>query len=137
MRALWREVNEFFASTSIHGFPYISNAQSRSTRLIWTLFVLGGFGVAIYFLHETIDGFSDKYITTTAETRSIKGFPFPAVTFHQGEYNSKDGFFRSFLNEFEFARYKEESPMRNNENFMNSYQWLLSPTNNQLFDDHY
>ena len=96
---------------------------------------MGGFGVTSYFLYNTIDGFSDKYVTTTLETRSVKGYPFPAITFHPGEYNSKDEFLRHFLNQFEFTRYEENSPLRDNGKFMNLYEWLISPTNDKLFDD--
>ena len=135
MRSLRKEVNEFFSSTSIHGLSYISDNQSRSTRTVWTLIIMGGFGVTSYFLYNTIDGFSDKYVTTTLETRSVKGYPFPAITFHPGEYNSKDEFLRHFLNQFEFTRYEENSPLRDNGQFMNLYEWLISPTNDQLFDD--
>ena len=49
MRGLWREVNEFFSSTSIHGFPYINDSHLRSTRIIWTIIVLAGFSVATIF----------------------------------------------------------------------------------------
>ena len=135
MRSLRKEVNEFFSSTSIHGLSYISDNQSRSTRIVWTLIIMGGFGVTSYFLYNTIDGFSDKYVTTTLETRSVKGYPFPAITFHPGEYNSKDEFLRHFLNQFEFTRYEENSPLRDNGKFMNLYEWLISPTNDKLFDD--
>ena len=135
MRSVRKDVNEFFSSTSIHGLSYISDNQSRSTRIIWTLILVGAFGVTSYFLYNTIDGFSDKYVTTTLETRSVKGYPFPAITFHPGEYNSKDEFLRHFLNQFEFTRYEENSPLRDNGKFMNLYEWLISPTNDELFDD--
>ena len=135
MRGLWREVNEFFNSTSIHGFPYINDSQTRSTRIIWTIIVLAGFGFATYFLYETVDGFSEKYITTTIETRSIKDYPFPAVTFYPGAYNSKNSFLRDFLNDFEFSRFEYTSSLRENDKFMDLYQWLLSSMNDDLFDD--
>ena len=135
IRRLQKEANEFFSSTSIHGFPYISNTQSGSTRVIWTVIVLASFGINAYFLFETLNGFNEKYVTTTLETKSIKDYPFPAVTFHPGEYNSKNAFLRHFLNQFEFTRYDEDSPLRNNELFLNSYQWLVSSINDELFDD--
>ena len=121
MRGLWREVNEFFSSTSIHGFPYISDNQSRSTRIIWTIIVLAGFGVTSYFLYSTLDGFDEKYVSTTIETRSIKEFAFPAITFHPSDYNSKDAFKRHFLNQFEFTRYLRQSPLLNNTEFLKLY----------------
>ena len=135
IRRLQKEANEFFSSTSIHGFPYISNTQSGSTRVIWTVIVLASFGINAYFLFETLNGFNEKYVTTTVETKSIKYYPFPAVTFHPGEYNSKNAFLRHFLNQFEFTRYDEDSPLRNNELFLNSYHWLVSSINDELFDD--
>ena len=87
MRGLWGEVNTFFSYTSIHGFPYISDTQSRSTRKIWTIIVLVAFGVASNFLYQTIKGFDEKYVSTTIETQSIQKFPFPAITFHSEKYN--------------------------------------------------
>ena len=135
MKSLWREANEFFASTSIHGFPYINNSHVRSTRIIWTIIVAGALGAASYFLYQTVDGFYDKYVSTTIETRSIKEFPFPAVTFDPGDFNSKKGFLRTFLNQFEFTRYEKNSPLKDNGNFSKLYEWLVTPMGTQLFDD--
>ena len=94
-----KEINNFFEITSIHGFIYISNAQKRSTRYIWTVIVSVVMGAASYLLLQTIDGFSTKYVSTTIETRSIREFPFPAVTFHPGDFNSEDAFKRHFWNQ--------------------------------------
>ena len=127
MRGLWVEVNNFFSSTSIHGFPYISDAQSKSTRIIWTISVLLAFLGASYFLYHTIDGFDEKYVSTTIESRSIQEFPFPAVTFHSGDYNSKNGFLKSFLNQFDFTRYNKRSYLFDNNVFLDLYEWLVSP----------
>ena len=95
-------INDFFEATTIHGFVYISNSQQRSTRIIWTILVLVALGGAAYFLYQTVDGFGTKYVSTTLETKSIQQYPFPAVTFDPGHYNSKKAFLRTFLNEFEF-----------------------------------
>ena len=134
MRGLWVEVNNFFSSTSIHGFPYISDTQSKSTRIIWTISVLLAFLGASYFLYHTIDGFDEKYVSTTIESRSIQEFPFPAVTFHSGDYNSKNGFLKSFLNQFDFTRYNKRSYLFDNNVFLDLYEWLVSPMNNDVFD---
>ena len=128
MRGLWGEVNTFFSYTSIHGFPYISDTQSRSTRKIWTIIVLVAFGVASNFLYQTIKGFDEKYVSTTIETQSIQKFPFPAITFHSGKYNSEKAFIRTFLNEFQFTRYNEGDVLRDNDEFGKLYKWLVSPT---------
>ena len=87
------------------------------------MIVLAGLGGASYFLYESVKGFGEKYVSTTIETRSIQEFPFPAVTFHPGDFNSKEAFKRTFLNQFEFTRYDETSQLRNNEDFRNLYQW--------------
>ena len=134
MRGLSREVNEFFTSTSIHGFFYISNSQTRFTRITWTLLVLAATGTASYFLYQTVDGFYEKYVSTTIETRSVKEFPFPAVTFHPGEFNSKKAFLRNFMNQFEFTRYDKKSSLRDNDKFRSLYQWLVYPMNNDIYD---
>ena len=134
-RGVWKELNEFFSSTSIHGFPYISSTQATSTRIIWTIIVSLALGGASFFLYETVKGFDDKYISTTIETRSIQEFPFPAVTFHPGDFNSRNAFKRTFLNELEFTRYDKSSPLRDNGPFTKTYHWLISPMKNKLFDD--
>ena len=110
--------NDFFEATSIHGFAYMSVSQTRCTRILWTLIVLAATGVASYLLYETVTGFEENYTSTTIETHSIKEFPFPAVTFDPGDYNSKDAFLRTFLNQLEFTRYKKNSPLRDNDKFL-------------------
>ena len=141
MGKLLREVNEFFTSTSIHGFPYISDTQTRSTRIIWTVIVIAALGGASYFLYQIVEGFDEKYVSTTIETRGIQEFPFPAVTFHPGQFNSEKGLLKNFLNQFEFTRYvdnrndnQQKNPLENNEKFMNLYGWLVSPMNDKFFD---
>ena len=94
-----------------------------------------GFGLTSYFLYNTVDGFSEKYVTTTVETKSIKEYPFPAVTFHPGDYNSKTAFLKTFLNQLEFTRYNDSSPLRDNEKFVNLYNWLISSMNDKMFED--
>ena len=75
MKSLLSELNNFSEATTIHGFAYLSKDQSKCTRLIWTLIVLGAAVVAGYFLYETIKGFDEHYTSTTIETRSVKEFP--------------------------------------------------------------
>ena len=133
-----QQINNFFEATTIHGFAYISKSQQRTTRIIWTLLVFAALGGASYILYHTVEGFGDKFVSTTIETRSIHEFPFPAVTFHPGDYNSKNAFLRSFLNQFEFTRYYDDAydnPLRSNEKFSNIYSWLVKPMQNEIFDD--
>ena len=128
-------LNSFLEATTIHGLTYISTNQGKCTRIIWTAVVLAAAGVASYYLYETVIGFEVNYTSTTIETSRIQKYPFPAVTFDPGNFNSKEAFKRTLLNQFEFTRYKESDALRSNEEFGNTYQWLVSPMNNNLFDD--
>ena len=49
-------------------------------------------------------------------------------------YNSKKAFTRILLNEFEFTRYDETSPMRDNDNFLKLFHWLVLSMRNDLFN---
>ncbi len=133
MRRLLSELNNFSEATTVHGFSYISKGQKLSTRIIWTLIVLGAAVVAGYFLYSTIKGFDKHYTSTMTETRSIKEYPFPAVTFHPGEFNSENAFTRIFFNQFEFTRYYESDTMRDNDLFMRKFGWVVSRMNNDIF----
>ena len=127
-------LNEFFASTTIHGLAYINQQQAGTTRFIWTLVVLAAAVLATYYQYQSITGFDNDFTSTTIETKSIQEFPFPAVTFHPGAYNLKNAFKRTFLNQFEFTRYHEESPLTDNDQFLDVYHWLVSPMHNDLFN---
>ena len=133
MRKLLSELNNFSEATTVHGFAYLSKGQKLSTRIIWTLIVLGASVVAGYFLYNTIKGFDENYTSTTIKTRSIKEYPFPAVTFHPGDFNSENAFTRIFFNQFEFTRYHESDTMRDNDLFIRKFGWVVSPMNNDIF----
>ena len=130
---MFQQINDFFEATTIHGFAYLSQSQRRSTRIIWSVIVTAAAVVVSYFLFETVDRFDAKYVSTTIETQKVNEFPFPAVTFIPGDSTLKDNFVRTFMNEFEFTRYKKENPTRDNKKFMEKYEWLVSPMNDKLF----
>ena len=103
MLKLVSELNSFSEATTIHGLTYLSKGQTLCTRIIWSLIVLVAAVVAGFFLYETISGFNEKYTSTTTESKSVNEFPFPAVTFHPGDFNSAEkAFTRIFFNQFEF-----------------------------------
>ena len=133
MRRLLSELNNFSEATTVHGFAYLARGQKKGTRIIWTLIVLGAAVVAGYFLYNTIKGFDEHYTSTTTETRSIKEYPFPAVTFHPGDFNSENAFTRIFFNQFEFTRYFESDTLRDNDLFMTKFGWVVSPMNKDIF----
>ena len=100
MREAIQNLHGFFDSTTIHGLSYLTNDKSRSTRFIWFMIVLTASIFAGYFLSETLAGYDTKFTSTTVETKSVKHYPFPAVTFYPGDENSEKGFLRAFLNQF-------------------------------------
>lgn len=129
-----KEVYEFFDTSTIHGLAYLGPNHVRSTRVFWLLILLGATGIASYFLYQTVDGFGTKYTTTTIETRSIKEFSFPAVTFHPGDYNSRDSFLRKFLNQMKFTRFEAKSSMKDNDVFLKQFNWLVSLMHDGVLD---
>ena len=114
---LWRELNDFLSSTSVHGLPYIHRSQSRTTRVIWTVLVAGALITATVLLVQTVGDWDTNYISTTLKTRGIENYPFPAVTFHPGDFSYENNFLRVFLNHFQMTRYNESSPLYDNEEF--------------------
>ena len=137
LQNLWRELNNFLSSTSVHGLPYIHRSQSRTTRIIWTVLVAAALTTATVFLVQTVRDWDTKYISTTVETRGVENYPFPAVTFHPGEFPTRRNFLRTFLNHFQLTRYEESSPLFENSVFMDKYSILVqyfAPGSSSLFD---
>ena len=132
MRRILTELNNFSEATTVHGFAYLSKGQRKGTKVIWSLIVTGAAIVAGYFLFNTIKGFDEKYTSTTIETRNIKDFPFPAVTFHPGDFNSENSFLRTYLNQFGFTRYEESDNIRDNNMFRNKFGWLVKQTTSEI-----
>ena len=133
MKEILQNLYDFFESTTIHGLSYLTNDKSRSTRLIWFIIVITALTVAGYFLSETVAGYNTKFTSTTQETKNVKDYPFPAVTFYPGDANSEKGFLRAFLNQFQLTRF-EGKIMQNNTIFLRSYEWLLGLLTKCLFD---
>ena len=129
------EIHNFLEVSTIHGLAYLGRSQARSTRGIWTVIVLTAATFVTYFLCQTITGYDTKYTSTIIETRSIKDYPFPAVTFHPGDYSSKKEFLRRFLNQFEFTRYVKANLYRDNKKFLELFHWLVYPRYNKLLDN--
>ena len=90
-----------------------------------------------YFLYEAVNGFNTDFISTTIKTKSIQDYPFPAVTFHSGDFNSEKDFERTFLNQFQLTRYTHEKThplqMEDNQVFKKMFHWLIGPMKNYLF----
>ena len=134
---IWLELNDFLSTTSVHGLSYIHRSRPRTTRIIWTVLVAAALSTATLLLVETVWNWDTKYISTTVQTRGVESYPFPAVTFHPGEFQQKKEFLRTFLNHFELTRYEDSSPLFDNGVFMKKYSNIataLGPASTSLFD---
>ena len=72
MKQATENLHNFCESTTIHGFAYLTNDKSKSTRFIWLLIVFTASTFAGYFLSETLAGYNQKFTSTTIETRSVQ-----------------------------------------------------------------
>ena len=131
---LLHQINDFFEMTTIHGFAYMRLNETRCTRFIWTVLVMAAAASAVYFQWQSISQSRVNHTSTKIVTKSIQEFPFPAVTFYPGDYSNEKSFMRSFLNQFEFTRYDERHPLRDNDSFLKLYKWLVSPMHTELFE---
>ena len=92
------------------------------------LVVLAASAIAVYFLQETVRGFDTNYTTTKTEIRSVHDYPFPAITFHPGHFNSKKAFFQTFLNQFQMTRFNNDpgyETLQNNTKFLQQFGLLI------------
>ena len=71
---LINEVNNFFQSTSLHGYAYISNSSSLTIKIIWGVITLGMTCLAFQLLAMNTNEYLRSRITTTIEstTTSLK-----------------------------------------------------------------
>ena len=61
---------EFCESTSLHGFPYLSIADSIILRIIWVIVILGFTCLGGYFLIANTNDYLSSGIVTTIESSS-------------------------------------------------------------------
>ena len=134
MKKITEHLNIFLGRTSIHGLSYLTKDETKCSRFIWTIIVLTASTLASYLLYNTVFGFEEHYTSTTLETRSIQDFPFPAVSFYPGDYDLKNSLKRLFLNQLEFTRFRKDNQLKDNEQFMEKFGWLISPMHNKLFE---
>ena len=134
MKKITEHFNIFLGRTSIHGLSYLTKGETKCSRFIWTIIVLTASALATYLLYNTVFGFEEHYTSTTLETRSIQDFPFPAVSFYPGDYDLKNSFKRLFLNQLEFTRFRKDNHLKDNEQFMEQFGWLISPMHNNVFE---
>ena len=65
---LINEVNNFFQSTSLHGYVYISNSSSLTIKIIWGVITLGMTCLGFQLLAMNTNEYLRSRITTTIES---------------------------------------------------------------------
>ena len=72
-------VQEFFETSTIHGFPRIASSTKKYLKIFWFLVVVIGFIVSGSFIYNALSDYENKPITTTTETFPISQLKFPSI----------------------------------------------------------
>ena len=76
------KLQEFLELTSIHGFQYLTQIQSRKVRIFWTVCMFLGLYLAGYIIQDTYDEWNAFPVLTTINTvgKPITDLDYPALT---------------------------------------------------------
>ena len=93
-------MEQYFETTTVHGFQYIHRRHSLSTRIFWVCVILGGFMIACVFLKDSVKDWKQEKTITTLESIAtpIQKVQFPTVTVCPHEQAQPDNW--SFLEKF-------------------------------------
>ena len=85
---LINEVNNFFQSTSLHGYAYIINSSSLTIKIMWGVITLGMTCLAFQLLAMNTNEYLRSRITTTIEstTTSLEVKKYIYISFLDWEY---------------------------------------------------
>ena len=75
---LFKNLQIFFESSTIHGLVYWSTTQ-RLVKLFWILVVISGFSFAGFLIQASFQGWKESPIKTTIETVPISEVTFPKI----------------------------------------------------------
>ena len=77
-------MDAYLEASSLHGLAYLNRGNSSLTRFFWGIIVIGGFSLAVVFLHGQITDWEENQTITTLESIAtpIQQVQFPTVTVH-------------------------------------------------------
>ena len=75
-------MEEYFETTTLHGFSYLQRKYSSCARIFWSITVIAGFSLAFFFLYGQFFDWSENQTLTTLESIAtpIQHVQFPTVT---------------------------------------------------------
>ena len=77
-----KDVTEYFTATTVHGFSYVVEGQTKLERGLWVLFIIIGFTFCATTLIELYQQWEDRPVETTIDEVGlpIQELNFPAIT---------------------------------------------------------
>ena len=64
-------MDDFCQSTSLHGYSYLSNADSIVTKIIWGIVIVAATGLGIAFLVSNTNAYMNATIVTNIESETF------------------------------------------------------------------
>ena len=71
---------EFLETSTLHGLVYISKAESKWGRVLWTVSVLLSLSLATILINNSFQDWSAQPVSSVISTHPIKDLRFPNVT---------------------------------------------------------
>src|SRR6218665_31345 len=85
-----REVNSFAQRVSLIGLTHaMNNKSSMSRRIVWMIWLVFGFGLAVYQIQDRIIDYFSYRSNTEFQMRTAKELRFPQVTICKEDWMSK------------------------------------------------
>ena len=88
-----KTLTDFCESTSLHGYNYVHNANSKGLKITWMLVILLMTGLGVFFLSKQTAEFMEARIVTNIETStaSLKVIWKHLLTYSHHSKMPKDG----------------------------------------------
>ena len=71
---------EFLEASNLHGFVYISKAESKWGKVLWTFSIIASFTLAGILINKSFEDWSARPISSVISTHPIESLQFPNVT---------------------------------------------------------
>ena len=73
-------IKEFLEASNLHGLVYISKAESKWAKVLWTVSVVISFSIAGLLINESYTGWKTHPVSSVISTHPVRDLKFPNVT---------------------------------------------------------
>ena len=73
-------IKEFLEASNLHGLVYISKAESKWAKVLWTVSVVISFSLAGLLINESYTGWKTHPVSSVISTHPVRDLKFPNVT---------------------------------------------------------